>query len=79
MRLTKTRTGLQFDPITQSGLSNRVDDDKDEISKITFATGFGGITDIKTGPDGFLYVLSYGHGSLYRILNLDTTKHEECI
>jgi len=44
-----------------------VADNRDEISEITFGTGFGGITDIKTGPDGFLYILSYGNGSLYRI------------
>jgi aldose sugar dehydrogenase len=49
-------------------LSDRVADDKDEISKIIFAIGFGGITDIKTGPEGSVYVSSYGHGSLYRIV-----------
>jgi glucose/arabinose dehydrogenase len=65
--VNKSRTGLKFNPNTQPGLSDMVADDKDEVSKITFATGFGSITDIKTGPDGFLYVLSYGYGSLYRI------------
>jgi aldose sugar dehydrogenase len=65
--VNKTRTGLKFNPNTQPGLSDMVADDKDEVSEITFATGFGGITDIKTGPDGFLYILSYGNGSLYRI------------
>jgi glucose/arabinose dehydrogenase len=67
LEVNKTRTGLTFNPNTQPGLSDMVADDKDEVSEITFATGFGGITDIKTGPDGFLYVLSYGNGSLYRI------------
>jgi glucose/arabinose dehydrogenase len=67
LEVNKTRTGLQFDSNTQTGLSDMVADNKDEISEITFGTGFGGITDIKTGPDGFLYILSYGNGSLYRI------------
>jgi aldose sugar dehydrogenase len=33
----------------------------------TFGSGFGGITDIETGPDGFLYVLSFDNGVIYRI------------
>lgn len=65
--LNKTRTGFKFNPITQPGLSDLVADNKDEVSEITFGTGFGGITDIKTGPDGYLYILSYGNGCLYRI------------
>lgn len=32
-----------------------------------FGQGFGGITDIQVGIDGYLYVLSYT-GSLFRIL-----------
>ncbi len=32
-----------------------------------FGEGFGGITDLKLGPDGYLYVLSIGNGALYRI------------
>jgi glucose/arabinose dehydrogenase len=30
--------------------------------------GFGRITDIETGPDGFLYVLTYEDGRIYRIV-----------
>jgi glucose/arabinose dehydrogenase len=69
--VNKTRTGLKFDNsrASVSGLlSDLVADDKSEISTITFGTGFGGITDIDTGPDGFLYILSYGNGSIYRIV-----------
>jgi hypothetical protein len=45
-----------------------VADNPSEASKVTFATGFkGGITDIETGPDGYLYVLTYG-GDIYRIV-----------
>lgn len=69
--LNKTRNGLKFDNslASESGLlSDSVADDKSEISAITFGTGFGGITDIDTGPDGLLYILSYGNGSIYRIV-----------
>jgi glucose/arabinose dehydrogenase len=43
-------------------------DNKNELSEVTFASGFKGITDIETGPDGYLYVLSYLDGKLYRIV-----------
>ena len=66
--LNKTRTGFRFDPNTiEPKLTDNVADNKEQVSEITFGTGFGGITDIKTGPDGYLYILSYGNGCLYRI------------
>jgi aldose sugar dehydrogenase len=64
-QLNETRTGLKFN---SSGLSDMVVDNKNELSGITFAAGFKGITDIKTGPDGCLYILSYLDGKLYRIV-----------
>jgi glucose/arabinose dehydrogenase len=50
-----------------SGLQDLVADNRDEVSAVTFGTGFGGITDIETGPDGYLYILTFG-GDLYRIV-----------
>ncbi len=35
---------------------------------IIFGKGFGGITDLEVGPDGFLYVVSIGQGAIYRIV-----------
>jgi aldose sugar dehydrogenase len=35
---------------------------------IVFGDAFGGITDLTVGPDGYLYVVSIGHGKVYRIL-----------
>ena len=32
-----------------------------------FAKGFGGITDLEVGPDGYLYVVSIGLGKIFRI------------
>jgi len=51
-----------------SALSDRVVDDNQEFAPIIFGTGFGGITDIQTGPDGFLYILSIGDGAIYKII-----------
>ncbi len=36
--------------------------------KILFGQGFGGITDLTVGPDGYLYVVSIGQGKIFRIL-----------
>ena len=72
LEVNKNRTGIKFGYDTDNNqvglLSDLVADDKNEVAAITFAIGFGGITDIKTGPDGFLYILSYGNGILYRIV-----------
>ena len=35
---------------------------------VIFASGFGGITDLTVGPDGYLYVVSIGQGKIFRIL-----------
>jgi glucose/arabinose dehydrogenase len=65
------RTGLNLvnDPL----LSDLIADNDDEISAVTFGTGFTGITNIETDPDGNLYILTFdreteGLGSLYRVL-----------
>ena len=59
------RTGLTFDG--SSGLADLIADNNAELSAVTLGTGFGEITDIETGPDGYLYILSL-NGSLYRIV-----------
>ncbi len=68
LKLNKDRTGIEFDNNQQSaGLSDLVVDNKNELNAVNFGSGFNSITDIKTGPDGLLYVLSFGDGSIYRI------------
>ncbi|MGB7707448.1 MAG: PQQ-dependent sugar dehydrogenase, partial [Nitrososphaeraceae archaeon] len=37
------------------------------LNSIVFGEGFGGITDIEVGPDGNLYVVSIGLGSIFQI------------
>jgi aldose sugar dehydrogenase len=66
--VNENRNAIQLDAAQQeSGLSDLVVDNEEELSAITFGSGFGGITDIETGADGFLYVLSYDDGIIYRI------------
>ena len=38
-----------------------------EVIPLIFGSGFGGITDLEVGPDGYLYVLTY-FGEIYRII-----------
>ena len=38
------------------------------VEKIIFGQGFGGITDLTVGPDGYLYIVSIGQGKVFRIL-----------
>ncbi|MEO9294107.1 MAG: PQQ-dependent sugar dehydrogenase [Nitrososphaera sp.] len=38
-----------------------------EATQLVIGEGFGRITDIETGPDGYLYVLTYEDGRIYRI------------
>ena len=50
-------------------LSSRVIEDPSSpgVSEIVFGEGFGGITDLEVGPDGNLYVVSIGLGSIFKI------------
>jgi glucose/arabinose dehydrogenase len=61
--VNEERDGL----VLGGALSDLVADSDSELEAITIGTGFRGITDIETGPDGHLYVLSYS-GSVYRIV-----------
>jgi glucose/arabinose dehydrogenase len=56
------RNGLVLD----GALADKVADGG-ESGAVVFGTGFNGITDIENGPEGYLYVLSFGDGSIYRI------------
>ncbi len=69
--VNENRSGLLFD--NNPNIANDlIASNEEEISSITLGSGFKGITDIETGPDGNLYVLTYsradgGQGALYRI------------
>jgi glucose/arabinose dehydrogenase len=67
--LNENRTQL----VLEGGLADRALDPGDEVGSILFGTGFGGITDVKVGPDGYLYVLTFQDdgGSIFRIIPED--------
>ena len=52
--LDKERTELSLKGL----LNDRVANSYDELKERIFARGFGGITDIEVGPDGYIYILS---------------------
>ena len=63
--LTGNRTNL----ILNGLLADKVSNNSTENQDIIFGEGFGGISDLEVGPyDGYLYVVSLGHGSIYRIV-----------
>jgi aldose sugar dehydrogenase len=57
-KLNKDRTEL----ILPGDLRDKIADDVDELEDVIFGQGFGGITDLEVGPDGYLYVLSLHQG-----------------
>jgi aldose sugar dehydrogenase len=71
--VNENRDGISLDTTQQqSGLSDFVVNSEDEPSAIIFGSGFGGITDIETGPDESLYILSYDEGIIYKISSTTT-------
>jgi Glucose/sorbosone dehydrogenases len=79
--LNEKRSGLNLEGKLADKVANYEED-----SRLIFATGFHGVTDIEVGPDGYLYLLSfhnvthgdrhhyYGTGSIYRIVPSDNLK-----
>lgn len=61
--LDSTRQQLQLSP----PLADKVADTPQEIQGIIFGKGFGVITDIQVGPDGYLYILGID-GTIYKIV-----------
>jgi aldose sugar dehydrogenase len=64
--LNDQRDGLDLGQFG-AGLSDKVVSNAEELSAITFGSGFRSITDIKTGPDGLIYILSFTDGAIYKI------------
>lgn len=62
--LIDDRTKLEL----EGDLADKVANNNGELNSIVFGEGFGVATDIKEGPDGYLYVLSHLYGNLYRIV-----------
>jgi aldose sugar dehydrogenase len=60
-KLSDDRTKLHLE-------GDKIANDNEELEKVALGKGFGVITDIKEGPDGYLYLLSHIHGNIYRIV-----------
>jgi glucose/arabinose dehydrogenase len=64
--INSNRTGLDLGGIP--GLEDLVANNSEELNAVILGRGFsGGITDIETGPDGYLYILTFS-GDLYRLV-----------
>lgn len=64
-QLNQNRDGFVFN---SPELADKQVDPGESMSEIVFATGFGCISDVVTGPDGLLYVTSLSDGTIYRIV-----------
>jgi len=71
--LAENRTVLELDGV----LKDKVANGRDELKTTLFGQGFGGITDIEVGPDGYLYVLSIYQGGDDCILGERTTASQD--
>jgi len=56
--LSDDRTQLSL----KEPLNDKLANTKDELQEISFGNGFGGITDLEVGPDGYLYILALNSG-----------------
>jgi glucose/arabinose dehydrogenase len=72
-KVNSNRTGIDIQKSVSTsenvkGLQDLVADNKSELEKIIFAKNFSGrITDIETGMDGSMYILTYFDGRVYKI------------
>ena len=72
--LNQNRDGLEF---TSPDLQDKVANKNDSMEEIIIGTGFKCITDMETGPDGFLYLMSHGERTIYRILPIEALALED--
>jgi glucose/arabinose dehydrogenase len=63
-QLNPNRTALSLN----GSLADKVAYTNTENKDITFGSGFKTITDMQVGPDGYLYILSYHFGAIFRIV-----------
>jgi aldose sugar dehydrogenase len=54
--------------ILKPPLNDKIADNFNESKEIVFGEGFGLISDIDVGPDGYLHILALGKGAIYRII-----------
>jgi len=71
--LNKNRDGFEF---SSPDLQDNVVNKNDSMNEIIVGTGFRCITDIERGPDGFLYLVSHGERTIYRILPIEALEEQ---
>ncbi len=62
--LNQNRTGL----LLNGPLTDKIADSHDELDDVVFAGGFHLVSDLEIGPDGYLYVIAFNEGKIYRVL-----------
>jgi glucose/arabinose dehydrogenase len=72
--VNQDRSGLTFhDPRLLDLVADPVKEGvSGELSSLILGESFGRITDIESGPDGFLYILTYEDGKIYRVTKNST-------
>jgi glucose/arabinose dehydrogenase len=68
--LNENRDGFEF---SSAFLQDNIVNKNETMDEIIIGTGFGCVTDIERGPDGFLYVVSLSESTIYRILPANNT------
>ena len=71
-QLNDNRDGFVF---KSPQLADKVVNWGDSMDEIIFGTGFGCISDVITGPDGLLYIVSLSDGTIYRIVPNSITQN----
>jgi aldose sugar dehydrogenase len=66
-KLNEDRTHL----VLEGALANKIirTPNAEGLEQILLGEGFGGITDLEIGPDGYLYIVSIGQGKIFRLVN----------
>jgi aldose sugar dehydrogenase len=63
--LNEERTELDL----SGSLSDKIAEEgsEDQLENIIFTEIKGGVTDLEVGPDGYLYIVAFGQGAIYRV------------
>ncbi len=72
--LNQDRDGFEF---LNSDLKDKLVNEDDSMEELVIGTGFRCLTDIESGPDGFLYLITHGERTIYRILPVEALPEKE--
>ena len=64
--LNNDRTKLEFHGRIADRMIHSLE--REELDPILFGEGFGSVTDLELGPDGYLYVVSFNEGKIFKII-----------